>query len=62
MLSQLLNELQNCESFEKRRHEVALETEKGLAKEKKLNNELKKTVHLAEARRRDAELVCYGLQ
>ena len=61
MLKQLLNELQNCESFEKRRHEVALETEKGLAQQKVANSDLKKQVHLAEARRRDAELVCYGL-
>ena len=62
MVQTMLAELENCEEYERRRHEVALETEKSLADQKTANLGMKKEVHLAEARRRDAELVCYGLQ
>ena len=58
----LMKELQTCETEEKRRHEVALETEKSLGEAKGALDQMKGEIHLAEARRRDAELVCYGLQ
>lgn len=58
----LLKEMTCCEAYEKRRHEVALETEKSLQEAREQREEMRREVHLAEARRRDAELVCYGLQ
>ena len=62
LVDSLMVELQSCESQEKRRHQVALETEKSLGAANGQLDQMRGEIHLADARRRDAELVSYGLQ
>ena len=62
VVENLMKELEGCEYEEKRRHQVALETEKSLGEAKRSLEQMRGDVHLADARRRDAELVVYGLQ
>lgn len=59
---QIIYDLNNCEHLERRRHDVALETEKTLftAKEKIL--ELEKEIGFVNNNRKDLETAVRGLQ
>lgn len=58
--SRILEDLQSCEHVEKRRHDVALETEQALIKAKEDINGLKKELVFANNNRRDLETALLG--
>ena len=59
---EILDNLRNCELVERRRHDVALETERALVEAKVQAREMKKEVAFASSTKRDMELAVYGLQ
>lgn len=59
---QIQENLKNCELVERRRHDVAIETEKALAEARNSITEMKKEVAFANATKRDLELALFGLQ
>ena len=59
---EILENLKNCELVERRRHDVALETEKALVDAKRQVSDMKKEVTFAVASKRDLELAVFGLQ
>lgn len=58
---EILENLKNCELVERRRHDVALETEKALVDAKRQVSDMKKEAAFANASKRDLELAVFGL-
>lgn len=54
--------MKNCELVERRRHDVALETEKALVEARNQVRDMKKEVAFANASKKDLELAVFGLQ
>jgi chromosome segregation ATPase len=59
---QIVELLKNCESMERRRHDVALETEKTLMDAKQTIKSLQKEILFINSNRKDLELAVHGLQ
>lgn len=59
---EILENLKNCELVERRRHDVALETEKALVEARAQVRDMKKEVAFATASKKDLELAVFGLQ
>jgi len=58
--SRIVEDLQSCGHVEKRRHDVALETEQALVKAKDEMDGLKKQLVFATNNRRDLETALHG--
>ena len=54
--------MNNCEYLERRRLDVAMETEKALAEAKNELKEMKKEIVFANNSKKDLELTLYGLK
>lgn len=59
---EIVEQLRNCESMERRRNDVALETEKALTEARDQAREQQKEVAFVNKNRRDLEIAVYGLQ
>jgi hypothetical protein len=58
----IIENLRNIEQIEKRRNDVALETEKSLADAKQQIQEMKREILLANNNKRDLELTIYSIK
>lgn len=59
---QIISDLNNCEHLERRRHDVAIETEKTLYAAKEKIIELEKELGFVNNNRKDLETAVRGLQ
>ena len=59
---EIVDLLKNCECMERRRHDVALETEKTLMDAKETIKEQQKEILFVNSNRKDLELAVHGLQ
>ena len=59
---EIVDLLKNCESMERRRNDVALETEKTLMDAKETIAEQKKEILFINTNRKDLEMAVHGLQ